>query len=199
MALTNNTSGSYNTALGYSAFSTGTAYENSTALGYNAEPGASNKIVLGNSSVTWIGGHSSWNNTSDERMKTNINEDVIGLEFILNLRPVTYNFDKDMMDEIIGVEDVSDYTEKYDVETIKQSGFLAQEVEEAAIKAGYDFSGITIPEGDVKYYSLAYAEFVVPLVKAVQEQQEIIVSQDNKIEKLEKELNEIKALLKKLK
>ena len=46
-------------------------------------------------------------------------------------------------------------------ELIKQSGFLAQEVERAALESGYDFSGITPPKGDVKYYSLAYAEFVV--------------------------------------
>ncbi len=130
--------------------------------------------MLGNSSVTWIGGHSTWHNTSDERMKNNIKEDVVGLDFILKLRPVTYHFDKDKKDELAGIVDMSNYPQKYDVEKIKQTGFLAQEVEHAAKEAGYDFSSISKPVGDVKYYSLAYAEFVVPLVKAVQEQQKMI-------------------------
>ncbi len=43
----------------------------------------------------------------------------------MNLRPVTYNFNKDKMDELIGTVDSSDYPEKYDIEKIKQSGFLA--------------------------------------------------------------------------
>lgn len=31
---------------------------------------------------------------------------------------------------------------KYDIERIKMTGFLAQEVEQAALLSGYDFSGI---------------------------------------------------------
>ena len=176
-ALRNNFVGSYNTALGYSAFSHDSTCTNSTALGHNAEPGASNRIMLGNNSVTWIGGHSTWHNTSDARMKDNIQENVVGLDFILQLRPVTYFFDIDKMNELTGITDSSDYAEKYDKEKITQSGFLAQEVEMAAKKTDYDFSGVCAPKGDVKYYSMAYAEFVVPLVKAVQEQQSIIDGQ----------------------
>ena len=148
--------------------------------------------MLGNSAVTWIGGHSVWNNTSDARMKTNIKEDVKGLDFIMNLRPVTYNFDKDKMDKLIGTVDSSDYAEKYDIEKIKQSGFLAQEVEKAANEAGYDFSGVTKPKGDVKYDSLGYAAFVVPLVKGMQEQQKQIEEQQKEIEEKDKEIKNLK-------
>jgi len=175
-----NTTGNYNTALGYEAFNNGTNYNNSTALGYNTEPGASNKVAIGNTSVTWIGGQVTWSTYSDATAKNNVKEDVKGLDFIMKLRPITYHFDKDKMDELIGTVDSSDYAEKYDIEKIKQSGFLAQEVEQAALNSGYDFSGVNKPKGDVKYYSLAYAEFVVPLVKAVQELNE-------KNDKLEKE------------
>ncbi|MBN1338669.1 MAG: tail fiber domain-containing protein [Bacteroidales bacterium] len=187
-SLFSNTSGSYNTAIGHNALFTGINHNNSTAIGFDAQVGSSNMIVLGNSSVTWIGGYSSWHNVSDERVKNNVHEDVGGLGFILALRPVTYFLDKDKIDDLIGVEDQSEYPEKYDVENIKHSGFIAQEVEEAALKSGYDFSGVRAPEGDLKYYSISYAEFVVPLVKAVQEQQGIII-------KLEKENNEIRARL----
>ncbi len=54
------------------------------------------------------------------------------------------------------------------------SGFVAQEVEQAASDAGYDFSGVDKPKNPTGFYGLRYAEFVVPLVKAVQEQQEQI-------------------------
>jgi len=168
-ASVNNSSGDYNTAIGYNTGSTLNNSDNTTAIGNGAQISTSNRIILGNTSVTWIGGHSLWNNTSDARMKNNIKEEVVGLDFILKLRPVTYNFDKDKMDKLIGVVDSSDYPEKYDIEKIVQSGFLAQEVEQAANDVGYDFSGVTIPKGEENYYSLEYAVFVVPLVKAVQE------------------------------
>ena len=78
-----NTGGFYSSAIGCFAFSTGSDYNNSTALGFSAQPGASNTIMLGNTNVAWIGGHSSWYNTSDTRMNNNIREDVKGLDFIL--------------------------------------------------------------------------------------------------------------------
>ena len=71
------------------------------------------------------------------------------------------------------------------VTAIRQSGFIAQEVEKAANETGYDFNGVHKPETDNDHYSLAYSQFVVPLVKAVQEQQVMI-------EKLQKEVEELK-------
>jgi len=67
---------------------------------------------------------------------------------------------------------------------IRYTGFLAQDVEKAAESVGYNFSGVDAPKHEYDNYSLRYAEFVVPLVKAVQEL-------DEKNEKLEQE-NEIK-------
>ena len=43
-----------------------------------------------------------------------------------------------------------------------------------AIASGYSFSGVTIPENDHELYTVSYAQFVVPLVKAAQEQQVMI-------------------------
>jgi hypothetical protein len=119
----------------------------------------------------------------------------VGLDFILNLRPVTYYFDKDKIDELNGITDSSEYAEKYEINSIKQSGFLAQEVEAAANKVGYDFIGLSKPTGEVKTYSLSYAMFVVPLVKATQEQQKVIEQQQQTIDEMKKELAEIKAML----
>ena len=44
----------------------------------------------------------------------------------------------------------------------------------AAKKVGFDFDGVSTPENESDFYSVRYAEFVVPLVKAMQEQQKTI-------------------------
>ena len=52
---------------------------------------------------------------------------------------------------------------------IVYTGFVAQEVEQAANDLNYEFSGVDAPKNERDFYGLRYAEFVVPLVKAVQE------------------------------
>lgn len=64
---------------------------------------------------------------------------------------------------------------------ITYTGFVAQEVETAANKIGFNFSGLDAPGNSDDVYSLRYADFVVPLVKAVQEQQAIIERQDQQL------------------
>ena len=65
----------------------------------------------------------------------------------------------------------ADYLES---SSIVRTGFIAQEVEAAAKKVGFDFDGVSTPENETDLYGIRYAEFVVPLVKAMQEQQEMI-------------------------
>lgn len=76
-------------------------------------------------------------------------------------------------------------------ENTLESGFIAQEVEQAAREAGFVFSGVDVPQGSGDYYGLRYASFVVPLVKAMQEQQIIIENQQEEINQLKLELNNI--------
>ena len=57
-------------------------------------------------------------------------------------------------------------------------------MEQAAKAAGYDFSGVGIPKKENQLYTLSYEQFVVPLVKAVQEQQQIIIAQQQQIDEL---------------
>ena len=61
-----------------------------------------------------------------------------------------------------------------DKEKIVYTGFIAQDVEKAARELGFDFSGVDAAKNAKDLYGLRYSEFVVPLVKAVQEQQEEI-------------------------
>jgi hypothetical protein len=56
----------------------------------------------------------------------------------------------------------------------RRTGFLAQEVEQAAHSLGYQFDGVHAPDAPRDIYGVAYAQFVVPLVRAVQEQQQQI-------------------------
>ncbi len=177
---------------------------------------ASNQTFLGNLSTLWNGGNKPWSTYSDARMKNNIKEDVKGLDFITRLKPVTYYRSINAVTKIInrsspatqashfagqaGEPIIEEYAGKYDVEKIKETGFLAQDVEQAAKAAGFDFSGITIPGNSNQLYTLSYEVFVVPLVKAVQEQQVMIDQQKRDNEALKAQVAEltkaVKALLK---
>ena len=185
-ALFLNTTGNYNTALGYYAFYSGND-TNSTALGYNTIITASSQIRLGNSSVTSIGGYADWTTISDKRFKKDVRENVPGLDFIMKLKPVTYHLD---MNAIARFLNTPDSLRLKDAEILKanmlQTGFLAQDVEKSAQEIGFVFSGVDAPKNENDHYGLRYAEFVVPLVKAVQEQQK-------EIELLKKEIELLKA------
>lgn len=103
------------------------------------------------------------------------------------------------MDIIAGYLKTPDSIRKKESEVLKgkqlQTGFIAQEVEIAAKEIGFDFSGVDAPKNENDFYGLRYAEFVVPLVKAVQEQQEIIDNQNAKILLLEERLKAIEEKL----
>jgi hypothetical protein len=147
----------------------------------------SNYALFGTTSTVWNGGNVPWSTYSDARIKTNVKEDVVGLPFILKLRPVTYNKSvKAFYEATATMDKTKDYPEKYDIEKIRMTGFLAQEVEQAANEVNYNFDGIVKPKSGNDLYSLSYSSFVVPLVKAVQEQQAFIEAQQKKIDELQK-------------
>jgi len=151
--------GSHNTYLGHNADSNSEVY-NSTAIGYGAIVDASNKVRIGNSAVNVIEGQVPWSNPSDRRLKENITyTNRLGLDFITRLQTVSYNYIAD--------------TNK-----TRYDGFIAQDVEKVMKDLGVSFSGLKKSADGT--YSLAYSDFVMPLVNAVKEQQA-------KIERLEKQ------------
>jgi len=94
------------------------------------------------------------------------------LEFISRLKPVTYTWDIDAFCRHTGeplIESLA--SNRAEASSIVYTGFLAQEVESAAKDIGFNFSGVVSPKNEHDNYGLRYAEFTVPLVKAVQEQQ----------------------------
>jgi trimeric autotransporter adhesin len=241
-ALRTVTTGSFNTGIGDSADVSNGTLLNATAIGFKAVAITSNSVRIGNTAVTSIGGQVGWSVLSDGRYKKDVHEDVKGLDFIMQLRPVTYNYDFEKvrgeqnftstasnknstlktftanhtfkgktfgsknfsLDRIKGnsinvsmatanAELSKYYEEVKQNDQIRYTGFIAQEVEAAANKIGFNFSGVDKPKTDKDQYSLRYAEFVVPLVKAVQEQQAIINSQIIKIDELLKRIETLEA------
>ncbi|MEM1324088.1 MAG: tail fiber domain-containing protein [Bacteroidota bacterium] len=174
-------SGGYSIALGSGASATG---YNSAAIGYGTSVSGNHEIVFGNDSTATIGGTVDFTALSDGRFKTNIEENIIGLDFIRQLRPVTYQL-------TFGDHGL-------------QSGFIAQEVEQAAAQSNFTFSGIDY-RAHMDRYGLRYAEFVVPLVKALQElapqierQREVIQEQNAQLDNYKAELLELAAAIKAL-
>jgi len=192
-----NYTGYYNSSVGYMAGPSSSGFSNTLSLGNGASSTASNMVRVGNASITSIGGIVDWTTLSDARFKSNIKQDVHGLDFILKLKPVTYNIDIHKMYDFIGYNDSNKWEGKYEGEKIRTSGFLAQEVELAAKELGFNFGGIDVPKNEKDYYGLRYGNFVVPIVKAIQEQQvqiddlkkqnqELIEMNKKLMEKLEK-------------
>lgn len=210
-ALYANTSGYQNTALGYLADVTTGNLSNATAIGNGARVNRSDAVAIGNGSVVSIGGVVNWTNYSDGRYKTNIKENIQGLSFINSLRPITYTINVKGLNEYYNKgrnqpeekvdENLKAIMDKStaDASKIVYNGFIAQEVEVAAKKLNYEFSGVDKPQNKEGIYGLRYGDFVVPLVKAVQElsgqneklksqndeQQKINDAQQQKIQKLE--------------
>ncbi len=213
-SLYSNITGNNNTALGYYANRYAIDLNNTTVIGYDALATASNQVRIGNEDITSIGGYVSWSNISDGRVKRNVKMNVPGLVFINKLNPITYNLDLDAADRIIQTTTLKDKNgksiqpsqEEIAARKAKQhfvyTGFVAQDVEKVAKEIGYDFSGIDAPKNDKDLYGLRYAEFVVPLVKAVQElskQNDSLKNQnadlENKFEKQQQEIDELKSMI----
>ncbi|WWT40359.1 hypothetical protein [Staphylococcus phage PT1-4] len=152
--------GSSNVSIGYSA-GPGGDYSNTVSLGHNVHAKGSNQIQIGDDSHTVYTAAAIQTN-SDRNLKENINNTKLGLEFIKSLRPVDYN---------------------YNDSDIQRHGFIAQEVAE-----NKDFGGVSVnAEGtEEETYTMAYTELIAPMVKAIQDQQEIIENLQKEIEELKK-------------
>lgn len=182
-ALVANISGSNITCIGYGADVAIDGLSNASAFGNGAIVTASNQIVIGNSNVTSIGGFANWSNLSDGKYKIAVQENVSGLAFIKKLRPITYQLDRDKLAALTHAQKKGDFKASESRQSqIVKTGLIAQEVELAALDVGYDFDGVIKPQNENDHYRLSYASFVVPLIKAVQEQQAMIEALQKEIE-----------------
>jgi hypothetical protein len=103
-------------------------------------------------------------NTSDARLKENIKSLTHGLDFIMNLNPVSYV--KMKLKDFLNSSSEEPENKKFEI------GLLAQEVEEASENLGFENKIVSVGEDGI--YRMDYSKIIMPLVKAIQEQQEII-------------------------
>jgi len=133
-------------------------------------PAADDLYDIGSSSRRWddIYATNATIQTSDETQKTDIASSDLGLDFINELQPVSYKW--------IG-------------KTRTHYGLIAQSVSSSLAnfnKTTADFAGIVISTNESgSIFGLRYNEFISPLIKAIQEQQQIINSLQSRIEILE--------------
>jgi hypothetical protein len=185
--------GGSNTAVGASAGDTITSGANNIMIGFHSEASAADvtyEIVIGTGvdiSNAFAGGgtetcrigrasdfitvdfgeNATWGHTSDVRIKKDIEDSGLGLDFINDLRPVT--FKKKAPSEYPKEFDGYDANEtKRKNPDRKHYGFIAQEVKEAMDKAGHSEFPVWKEDRDTRQ-ELYEAEFITPLIKAVQE------------------------------
>ncbi len=167
----NLTTGSSNTLIGngITTASAGTSNANGFGLGLSC---ADNYTTIGQNTADIRTAHGSteWGTVSDERVKKDIQDSTVGLAFINDLRPVTFNYKNkgDLPENFRGYEENS--TEVYK-NPKTQHGFIAQEVKAAIdkhsdIKDGFNMWDDDDPAGQQR---VAETSVIPILVKAVQE------------------------------
>jgi len=174
LSLENSTSGNQNTALGRRALKDNTVGSNNVAVGYNAQvPDGTldNQVRIGNTNITYAGVQVAWTITSDRRWKAGIKDSDLGLQFIEQLRPVSY-FRKNDKDE------KTEY------------GFIAQELKETLDENDASNNGMVAKDKN-GMLAVRYNDLFSPMVKAIQEQQVIIERQQSAIKKLEERLDRL--------
>ncbi len=135
-------------------------------------PNIGNQQDLGTSSFRWRTLYT--NNTvnvSDFRLKKNIAPLRYGLNEVLNMRPVSYIMKDDNEEEV-------------------KLGLIAQEVRNLVPEVVSEEKN-----SKEKYLGMNYTELIPVLIKATQEQQTIIETQQSEINNLKKELDQVKNYL----
>ncbi len=184
-ALTALTTGNFNTAVGHECGDNITTGTYNICIGKAADPSAADgdfQIVIG----TAIAGSedyqftfgttnsivqnefdtdAAWTRTSDRRKKRNIQEDKLGLDFINDLKTVTYQWRPSNEYP----KEWNEYSEDSDINTdVVMHGMIAQDIKQALDNAECDtFAGWKERKDGSQVMSREM--FVIPLIKAVQE------------------------------
>lgn len=153
--------GSNNIYIGYRSFSSSNIVNNETLIGNDTTGNGTNTATIGNTLINRVYMNKNGNaeifangtiNTSDKNLKKNIVPTELGLDFINQLNPVTYEW-------------------KNKENNKKSQGLIAQEVEETMNNLNMsknEYSLVNYDESNNKY-GINYSELIGPLIKAVQE------------------------------
>ena len=170
--------GNHNIYMGYKTIASSNSETNTILIGMgdginNFSSGGSDNIRLGKrtSYIHTDNDSASFSTGSDERWKKNIADNSVGLDFINELRTVTYNWKKHSeLDNTFSEYDATDADSPDD--TKLKYGLIAQEVKTAmdTHSVNEKFEGwradSSHPDGKQMVSNDA---FVIPLIKAVQE------------------------------
>jgi len=178
-SLYNNTSGDLNTALGYSSGSNIIDGSNLTLIGYDAEPShvsTSNQITLGNNQITSLRCNvQTITSLSDARDKKNIKDLTLGIDFIMKIKPRSFNWDKREWYD----NNISDGTNVLENPT---AGFIAQELDEVQINENAEWLNLVLKDNPGKLEA-TYGNLLPVMVKAIQELK--VESEKLKVENIE--------------
>jgi hypothetical protein len=196
-----------NTCVGYAAGDQITTGNNNVMIGCSIDPAAGDQVhgiaigvgltvaandfsfgKVGNVVTNDFDADANWSRSSDERLKKNVTNQSLGLDFINDLRTVKYNWkasnELDSTDAQLAhlyKEDAADNVMNTDA---VMHNFIAQEVKAALDTAGVsDFGGWKEDHYGVQQVSREM--FVIPLVKAVQELSTQVETLTARIEALE--------------
>ena len=173
-AFDNLTTGGSNTGIGYNLNASAVGVTHEILIGSNTTGAGTHTVRIGtfaaNATLNLDGSDTSWAAASDARLKDDVVDSTVGLEFIKDLRPVTFKWK--------AKNAIADTLPRYDANSTDpvygfgkyHHGFIAQEVK-AVIDSHSDVvNGHNIwsedPDGTQQ---LAPAALVPMLVKAIQE------------------------------
>ena len=157
-ALYSNTTGSDNTAIGSGAGYANTTGSNNTFIGRDAAGSsvtASNTMTLGNSFITTLRAQvTSITSLSDQRDKTDISTISEGLDFLKQLKPVSFTWNT---------------RDKAKV-GIKSAGFIAQDLLALQQKSAIGDNLDLVSQGNPDKLEARYSNLLPVIVKAIQEE-----------------------------
>ena len=176
--------GGENTLIGYNTDVSATGSTNQIVIGNNVSGTADNAVHIGNDTSHIrcdFNSDQTWDASSDRRQKKDIKESELGLDFINDLKPCKYKY-----------KSPSEFPQEWDAHNPDDKkpmggsdkyyyGFIAQEVKESIDKHNVPDYGAWNVQDDGRQ-RVSREQFVVSLVKAVQEL-------SAKVEELEEKLS----------
>jgi hypothetical protein len=162
------TTGTDNICIGMDTDPSGSGGVNQIVIGHNISGGENSQFTFGKASnivQNEFDTDAAWTRTSDIRKKRNVNDDNLGLSFINNLRPVTFQWKPS--NEF--PKEWEEYSEENNMNLDAViHGMIAQEVKEALDKEGVDTFGGWKERKDGSQ-TISREMFITPLINAVKE------------------------------
>ena len=161
--------------VGYNTTGASATHGSQVVLGYDAVSQGGGYFTVGVNSSTWTRvdvGATTWFASSDERLKKNINNLSVGLDFIKDLRPVTYEWKtKGEVDSSLPhyKENSTELVRGGDSAIGLQYGFIAQEIKQAIDTHNVENNGDVWAENNNGIQDVGPTGLIPMLVKSIQE------------------------------